>query len=676
MRIKKIKLKNIRSYLDETIEFPQGSVLLGGDIGSGKSTILLAIDFALFGLRRGELAGGSLLRSGKKEGGVELYFEIENKEYIIKRTLVRKDNAVVQDAGYIIEDETKKDLTATELKSYILDLLGYPQELLTKSKSLIYRYTVYTPQEGMKLILLETNEERLDTLRRVFGIDKYKTVKENAKIVAKEIRRKISEFRGQILDLNEKKQALDEEINNKREVDGKIRQNKERYDIIKLKLNVIKEDLERYEKDLRELALLKERAASLGSTINEKGRRKENVATQIDSLNKRMIQIEGNIAEESKSIIDIVLTPAEIKKQILELEQENKKLIREASLLDEKISSLKKILEEGICGTCEQRVADPKNFENSIISKGQLKKQMEEQYKLTEDKIDEKRQLIEKVHESMLKQKEVEQLKKSKAENEETSGALKKEKAEIEDFIAKNLSELDGLVKQINELAFSERIAVETKIKKEQAEDEKLQVEKEGSALNQQLINSTKRIEELNREINAKEEAKGNIGVLNIMNSWLTEYFVNLMDTIEKHVMIKLQQEFNEHFKEWLKILVEDEYLNAEIDENFTPIIEQNGSEIDYNFLSGGEKTSIALAYRLALNKVINTSIQKIKTRDLLILDEPTDGFSTQQLDKVRDVLNELKFRQIIIVSHEPKIESFVENQIKIIKEGHVSKVL
>ena len=65
-------MKNIRSYTDGSIDFPLGSTLLAGDIGTGKSTILLAMDFALFGIRRGELAGDELLRHGENSGFAEL----------------------------------------------------------------------------------------------------------------------------------------------------------------------------------------------------------------------------------------------------------------------------------------------------------------------------------------------------------------------------------------------------------------------------------------------------------------------------------------------------------------------------------------------------------------------------------------------------------------------------
>ena len=58
-----------------------------------------------------------------------------------------------------------------------------------------------------------------------------------------------------------------------------------------------------------------------------------------------------------------------------------------------------------------------------------------------------------------------------------------------------------------------------------------------------------------------------------------------------------------------------------------------------------------------------------------IILDEPTDGFSAEQLDRVRDVLDQIGVKQVILVSHESKIESFVDYVIRIEKEEHISRV-
>ena len=119
-------------------------------------------------------------------------------------------------------------------------------------------------------------------------------------------------------------------------------------------------------------------------------------------------------------------------------------------------------------------------------------------------------------------------------------------------------------------------------------------------------------------------------------------------------------------------MLVSDNF-NVVLRDDFTPVIEQHDYEIDYAYLSGGERTAVALAYRLALNQVINSVLSKIKTKDLVILDEPTDGFSEQQLDKMREVLEQLNVKQLIIVSHEQKIEGFVENVMRFRKVNGVS---
>src|SRR6476659_7143593 len=100
--IKKIEITNIRSYKEKTsIELPRGTILFQGDIGCGKSTILSAIEFALFGL--GDIDGNNLLRSGEKKGSVLLEFQVNNKNYQIFRSIIRNNKKVVQDGGYIVE---------------------------------------------------------------------------------------------------------------------------------------------------------------------------------------------------------------------------------------------------------------------------------------------------------------------------------------------------------------------------------------------------------------------------------------------------------------------------------------------------------------------------------------------------------------------------------------------
>jgi len=188
MLLETLKLHNIRSYTDETINFRPGNSVLAGDIGSGKSSILLAIEFALFGTSRTNLPGDFLLRKGKTSGYVELHFSLPNKQIVIKRNLKKDKNSVKQQAGHITINGVQKDLMPIEMKSEMISLLGYPLELLTKTKNFIFRYTIYTPQEEMKQILTEIPEVRMDVLRKIFNVDKYKQIRENVQTYLKKMR--------------------------------------------------------------------------------------------------------------------------------------------------------------------------------------------------------------------------------------------------------------------------------------------------------------------------------------------------------------------------------------------------------------------------------------------------------------------------------------------------------
>jgi exonuclease SbcC len=183
------------------------------------------------------------------------------------------------------------------------------------------------------------------------------------------------------------------------------------------------------------------------------------------------------------------------------------------------------------------------------------------------------------------------------------------------------------------------------------------------------------RIQELKKEIEAIMKAKDFEENLSAYESWIEGYLMNLADTIEKHYMIEIRRQFEPLFQDWFSLLMEDEDLSVKVDQEFTPIIEQQGYEAEFENLSGGESTSVALAYRLALNKVINTMVEGIQTKDVIVLDEPTDGFSENQLDKIGEVLDQLGIPQTIIVSHEPKIESYVDSIVYVDKEGGLSKI-
>ena len=90
-------------------------------------------------------------------------------------------------------------------------------------------------------------------------------------------------------------------------------------------------------------------------------------------------------------------------------------------------------------------------------------------------------------------------------------------------------------------------------------------------------------------------------------------------------------------------------------------------------FLSGGERTSVALAYRLALSQMVQQYSEAGPSS--LILDEPTDGFSREQLGRVREILDEIANPQVVIVSHERELESMADQIYRVTKVDGESRI-
>ena len=208
---------------------------------------------------------------------------------------------------------------------------------------------------------------------------------------------------------------------------------------------------------------------------------------------------------------------------------------------------------------------------------------------------------------------------------------------------------------------------------------EKLEIElqdKNGELVGKKkdIQRSEEEIKRISGDIQTKVAQLLKLAELNQYQTWLSELFIPAIKVIETNVMASINNEFNLLFQKWLGHLLEAGDVAVRVDENFTPIIEQEGYEMDVDSLSGGEKTSVALAYRLALNVMVKTVCEAMQS-NLLILDEPTDGFSREQLFRLRDILSELKCEQVIIVSHENELESFVDKIYRVTKENGESKI-
>jgi DNA repair protein SbcC/Rad50 len=680
MIIRKIILENIRSYEYQEIEFKEGSTLLSGDIGSGKTSVLLAIEFALFGLQPGQ-RGAALLRNGKSEGGVKIFFEVDGKEIAVERTL-KKGKTISQETCAIIMEGERKEISVTELKGKILDILKYPSEF-AKKQNVLYTFTVYTPQEEMKQIILEDVETRINTLRHVFGIDKYKKILENVAILTTKLREEkrmkegmTSNLEQDRLSLVEKENELDEKQLNISSIEHELFEKTEIRKKIQEEKEEISKKIEERNKFLQEIEKTKIMIMNKNETIFSNSKTIEMLKNQIAELKQiKFDEIEVKHLEET-----ISLNKAEKEKlsqfnleinsklnSILWKEEENRKLEKKISSLD-------------ICPTCLQNV-DPvykANVMNKIhtddVENAKQKEEFEVQKKETVEKLKKTEAEISASERKLTDLRILKMKLQDINEKEFQTDNINKSNMMLEKDIEILKQHLDLLTNSVLNLTrFANLLEIKQKELDDSLRQERL-ADIKVAELKKEIEVFSRHIVELKMQIEKTEKIRLQLNYITELENWLSKQFIALISYIEKNVMIKLKTEFSKLFAEWFYVLVSDNF-SVRLSDDFTPIIEQQDYEIDYAHLSGGERTAIALAYRLALNQVINSLLSKIKTRDLVILDEPTDGFSDQQLDKMRDVLQQLNVRQLILVSHEQKIEGFVSNIIKFKKENGITRV-
>ena len=672
MIFKRIKINNIRSYENAEINFPSGSVLLSGDIGSGKTSILLAIEFALFGLQPGQ-KGASLLKSNENEGSVELEFEIEGQNIIVKRILKRK-KSVTQDSAFVTVNGITEEKATTELKNFVLTSLNYPLEFAKKT-NLLYRFTVYTPQEQMKQIILEDPEMRLNTLRHVFGVDKYKRIKENTSIITGKIRELSRLKQGQIADFEPLKLSLEKRKTDLITIKGRLPDLEKNISEVLEIINTRKADLNNIKKQIDEKRDLENEVQKTNLLLITKEDQIKNIGLEISNLKKKLEDATKSFNQTDLEMVMANLTTKKISKQnindeITTLSTRISTLISKTldlTKLKEKISKLK------TCPTCLQFVTD--NHKHSILDKTESeilnieneksiftvdREKKDILIKNLETEILDLEQKKNNLQELKIKLETLEQDKHKSVELEKQETTFKNDIKLLDQQIIR-LKETISKMKPLDVMMETKEQELQELISRERA----LEIRKAETIKEIEL--GSKEIEIIEKDIIAKEKIKNELIHITDLENWLSSEFLELISVVEKNVMIKLRNEFSTLFNEWFSILVPDTFL-VKLDDNFTPVIEQQDFELDYNFLSGGERTAIALAYRLALNQTINSLLSEIKTKGLVILDEPTEGFSQQQLDKMRDVLDQLEVNQLILVSHDQKIESFVDSIIKLDK--------
>ena len=190
--ITSIRLRNWRSHSDSLLEFKEGTNLLIGAMGSGKSSVLDALSFALFGtfpaLERRKLKLQDLFRLNEDSASVNLELSWNGSTYLVERGL-KKGKQKVESEARLFRDGSMLESGPSAVNEYITQVLGMDYDLFTRA--------VYSEQNGIDYFLTLDPRRRKQEIDALLGLDRFETARTNIVSVLNRIKsnRKLLEDR-------------------------------------------------------------------------------------------------------------------------------------------------------------------------------------------------------------------------------------------------------------------------------------------------------------------------------------------------------------------------------------------------------------------------------------------------------------------------------------------------
>ena len=676
--IHSIELIDFLAHHDTKLDFSNDATVFVGQNGAGKSSIIDAITFSLFGAHTRK-NNKSLIRRGANKSLVKVDFSANGKNYRTVRQIDAKGTLTAQflekngeDFIPIAEGERKQ--FGESMTEEVEKVLGINFEKL-KIASIV--------QQGeLNSIIKAKPKEFKELLNTIIGIDRLDVAVESMKEVLKEFRKDIQTKHGfddtQIELLENRMNEFQNEITNSKPMMKKLEEEKQVREtkIIQIEQEVEKDSVK--EIQLRELEDQKEELVSYAKET-------------IKKIQRDVMEEERKV-NECKGCFSIVSKRGEIESRLFKLEEELQTISKELVESEKKKIRFEEQgefanrleLKDGKCPVCDSKV----DHLNPLFQKEHLEeeiKTLDRKISQTKEKQVELEDSIEKINDELREAENADI--KLKTHNISTETELEQIAATIKEKV-KKIKDVPITINS-GQLLEASSIDAHAKMKYEKI----LQIEKTTSGFNQEefllkkkdLIQNRDRLRQIDQEFgaisnrieNAEQQLERNRIILDELHN-VRKYVIEL-ENIQKNVY-SIDGPVAKSLRSWALDIISEkaseylEKLNTKIqrislsqktrDVNITCYARSTMLELES--LSGGEQVSIALSLRLGMAHLLGAS-----NLNFMILDEPTTHLDSERRKALVGVLSQLASirgeeasMQFIIISHDAEIfeDSSVEN--------------
>ncbi len=692
MKIDSILIENIRSHVKTYIKFSDGFNCLVGGLGAGKSSILYAIDFAFFGDPIGR-SYDYLLREGTNIGRVALKFVENGKEYTLWRGLRRHGNRISQDMEQLKlfrGEDLIAEMRNEAVKEQLRSIIGIDKE--------IFRNIMWVRQERLKEILDMTPTERRKQLDQLFGVSDYETSWANLRSIQRwyESEKRTLERDPDIINVGEIQSEYDKAVEelskrdmNLEEARRQLQEAELRFKEASVRLEEIMALRQESERLKAKEAELKTKIGSLEGVctrlmreIKERKIRVNELEGRLEDLNIREKAVRGKLEDlglptdlsqgELQSHINSII------EQISSIQGEEENVRGEIKRVTQRITNLVK---ESKCPLCLQPISP--EYKDKLIKSlyqeiSDYRQQLEELEKNTRE-LGQLRNLLFSVFSDLqtIRPKRDEIIRQLENERKLLNGALQelKDREKEIKMLRNQLSALQSKIARFDysRLEEAQKLYNEAMEKYSNLKYKVQSLETQKNEIMLRLKDLKKRLDAAQKKIERLEKVNGILG------------FIEEARQAYRSIQPKIRRDFIKYLERMIQHILDDlagsdgPPLTVKIDENYTPIIiGEEGYERSILNLSGGERTFLALAYRLGVGQLI-MHIKSGRGLSMLLLDEPTESLGREDgsIDRLAELISRLKtVEQVIAVTHSEAFAEKADYVIRVEKREGRSSVM
>lgn len=696
--LEKIKLNNFLSHDQSEFEIDKNQhILLDGPSGSGKSSIMDAILWALYGKARAPHR--DLIKTGTEKAGVEVTLQRGENSYKIERSITQAGthNLKIYENGHLAE------------VSGIRDCEEYIENEIVGCSYLLFINSICYPQNNQENFIKQNASTRKDILLEIIGANQYDEYYDRAKNKLDSLQDDLTVLKTKI---DQKKQVIDdngdleEEISKLKEQKKELKEDIEYLESKVEELEEEKQDLEKLQVELKHIKEKKKEAGEQGKNLKEKCDEIEDDLAEIEEVNIEKMEKQKDVDDTEE--LEEEIEQLEEKKE-KHREWDKKRMSIKNDIPDEvNIQDKKEELEERLEEIKDEHEECPgKSCEVCCEKYGESVEKMKEDVKEDISNLENKKEKNQKQREE--KKKELEdhkenepsfdrtELKTKREQLEHTKEVeneikLAKEKKKQKDKLEKRLEEKQEELSEAREKYKKFQDQQEEQEKKLQDElepiedeleeiketldnkEEKLTKKKEKlSALKtkqKQVKEAKQQIEELKKEkgdlqnkkdkIELTKEAFSNQGIKSIMVDLAVPKLEKRMNDILKELS---------EFRIRLQTQKDKASGGGQKEGLFIQIINEQDEVLDISNYSGGEKIKI--------NTAISEGLASMQDIGFRFWDENIVNFDSDTISSFITVMKKVqnRFKQLMCITHIQQVKEMFNYKIDIKKINGTSQI-